>query len=134
MRITALAGSALRRLSRSFSSLLELPRLTLSVSPDAGRSHFLFRGPGWTGTPTLTLRATAEFVDGIERAPTVVRYAVNGDPIGEAPLPDFALAWEVSHLHPSVRRALTETYTLSAEAVDPYLARSMRSTLREKSR
>ena len=118
------AGSADAR--QNFSSILELPKLYLSVSPDV-LEHTLpysatLRGSEWL---TLTLSVRAESVDGVNRAPSVVRYYVNGDQVGEsAAAPDFLFEWPVSELHQAGSEPITETYTLAAEAADPYLRRS----------
>lgn len=126
LHITVQTEGGSAEAQRGFSSLLELPRLTLAVSPDAETFSLPYTEALAGPEPlTLTLRATAEFVDGVERAPSVVRYYANGNQIGESAAgPDFALAWDVSRLHLSGSAPVTETFTLTADALDPYLART----------
>jgi hypothetical protein len=126
LHITVQTEGGSAEANRGFSSLLELPQLVLSVSPDT-RAFSLPYSEALDGPEplSLTLHATTEFVDGVERAPTAVRYYANGDQIGESAVsPDFALEWDVGRLHISGSVPITETYTLTADAVDPYLARS----------
>ncbi len=125
LHITVRTEGGSAEASRGFSSLLELPRLALSVSPDAGTFSLPYSEALDGPEPLiLTLQATVEFVDSVERAPAVVRYYASGNQIGESVVPpDFALAWDVGRLHLSGSAPVTETYTLTADAVDPYLAR-----------
>ena len=113
-------------MSRGFSSILDLPRLNLAVSPE-GTAFTLPYSKTLAGPEplTFTLRATTAFADGVERAPTIVRYYVNGDQVGESDAaPDFAFDWDAGSLHDAGSTAITETFTLMADAVDPYLERS----------
>ncbi len=125
LHITVQTEGGSAEAQRGFSSLLELPRLALSVSPGTGTFALPYSEALDGPEPlALTLRATAEFVDGVERAPTAVRYYANSNQIGESAMsPDFALEWDVSRLHLAGSAPLTETFTLTADAVDPYLAR-----------
>lgn len=126
LHITVRTADGSAEASRGFFSILELPRLNLAVSPE-GTAFTLPYSKTLAGPEplTLTLRATAAFVDGVERPPTVVRYYVNGEQAGESDVPpDFAFDWNVSGLHSAGSVPVTETFTFMADAVDPYLARS----------
>ena len=112
--------------SRSFSSILEVPRLDLAVSPEETAFTLPYSKTLEGPEPLVfTLRATTAFVDGVERPPSVVRYYVNGDQVGESDVPpDFAFDWDAGGLHGSGSTPITETFTFMADAVDPYLTRS----------
>jgi Mg-chelatase subunit ChlD len=126
LEITVETATGSAEQSRTFSSILELPRLMVAVDPDL--TAFTLPYSKTLGGPEpleLTLRTVTSFVDGVERAPMVVRYYANGDQVGESDVPpDFAFTWDAGSLRGPGSTPVTETYTLIADAVDPYLTRS----------
>ncbi|MBN1875114.1 MAG: FHA domain-containing protein [Anaerolineae bacterium] len=112
--------------SRGFSSILTTPELYLSVSPSDVEFSIPYTRTE-EGVPALSLRLSVivNTPDGAIRNPSLVRYYVNGDKVGESTTgPDFVFDWPVSQRHEHDYDPIVEEFTLIAEAVDPYLGRS----------
>ncbi len=112
----------------TFSSLLELPELSLLVKRDEdGDLAFTVPYTRAKEGPALTIQLSVAVAhpDGIARSPEVVRYYADGTQIGESTAaPDFAFEWDVSELEEHGNQEVEREYTLTAEAVDPYLDQS----------
>ncbi len=128
IRVNTAIGSADD--SVNFSSVLELPEVTLS-SPTEG---FVYTVP-YSRTPRveIPLSVALTFPDGVTRDPSVVRYYANGVLVATATAAPFSASWDVTDYITQTeemvetRQTRIERFTFTAQADDSYLSQTVAS-------